>query len=76
MTPKSFAEAKRASDADAYAKVDRRIAKQVETATANRKDFLSYILRQSETKGLSKPELQETAAIFIIAGSETTSVNP
>ncbi|KIX06698.1 uncharacterized protein Z518_04674 [Rhinocladiella mackenziei CBS 650.93] len=69
VTPKHLAEAKRNADANAYAKLDRRLEKK----DLNRKDFMSYILRHNDEKGLSLPEMQETAVILIIAGSETTA---
>lgn len=36
-----------------------------------RQDFMSYILRHSGEKGMSNDELNEAAAILILAGSET-----
>ncbi|KAF5556063.1 hypothetical protein FNAPI_5854 [Fusarium napiforme] len=71
LTPKRLRDAKNDSDADAYEKVSRRIALQKEGT--NRKDFLSYMLRENHDSGMTVPELQETAVILIIAGSETTA---
>ncbi|KAK7219651.1 hypothetical protein V2G26_007654 [Clonostachys chloroleuca] len=45
----------------------------VESGNMEREDFMSYILRHSGEKGLSKGEMVENAGILIIAGSETTA---
>ncbi|KAF2185207.1 benzoate 4-monooxygenase cytochrome P450 [Zopfia rhizophila CBS 207.26] len=39
----------------------------------NRRDFLSYILRENSDKGMTIPELEATSALLIVAGSESTS---
>ncbi|GKU08617.1 unnamed protein product [Fusarium langsethiae] len=36
-------------------------------------DFMSYILRHNDEKGMSKAEIIENASLLIIAGSETTA---
>lgn len=51
-------------------KVDRRLSK-----AEDRKDFLSFILRHNDEKGMSVAELHSSATVFIIGGSETTYVN-
>ncbi|KUJ11632.1 cytochrome P450 3A17 [Mollisia scopiformis] len=38
-----------------------------------RKDFLSYILRHNDEKGMSHPEIMGNSESFIVAGSETTA---
>ncbi|KAI9846981.1 MAG: hypothetical protein M1837_003337 [Sclerophora amabilis] len=38
-----------------------------------RPDFVSYILRGTEEKGMSTAELQSNCSLFLIAGSETTA---
>jgi len=48
--------------------VQRRIDKETD-----RKDIFSHVLTLNDEKGLSLPELQATAAIIILAGSESTS---
>jgi hypothetical protein len=72
LTPRKLREAKKSSDQHAYDKVDRRIEKA--EALTDRKDFLGYILKENDAKGMSEAELKETAVILIIAGSETTWV--
>ncbi|VUC36388.1 unnamed protein product [Clonostachys rosea] len=45
----------------------------VASGNIEREDFMSYILRHNDEKGLSKGEMVENAGILIIAGSETTA---
>ncbi|TVY50201.1 Cytochrome P450 monooxygenase aclL [Lachnellula cervina] len=52
------------------AKLDKRL----EIGTnGERKDFLSYILRHNDEKGMSYPEILGNSETFIVAGSETTA---
>ncbi|KAI5194235.1 benzoate 4-monooxygenase cytochrome P450 [Aureobasidium subglaciale] len=39
----------------------------------NRKDFMSYILRYNDDKGMSVPEINQTSKVLVLAGSETTA---
>jgi aspirochlorine biosynthesis cytochrome P450 monooxygenase len=40
----------------------------------DRPDFISYILKHNETeKGMTPAEIRESAAEFVLAGSETVS---
>ncbi|PWY74267.1 cytochrome P450 [Aspergillus eucalypticola CBS 122712] len=55
--------------ANAYEKVAHRLSRK----DLDRKDFKSYILRHNDERGLSLPEILETAIILIIAGSETAA---
>ncbi|KAK4934858.1 hypothetical protein LTR10_023977 [Elasticomyces elasticus] len=73
LAPKKQRDAKIAADAKAYAKLDQRIARQKDQ---HRKDFMSYILQENKegtSEGMTLPEIQETAVILVIAGSETTA---
>jgi hypothetical protein len=49
-------------------KVERRIKTKTDQA-----DFLSFILRQNNEKGLNQAEIEVDSSILIIAGSETTA---
>ncbi|PWY88534.1 benzoate 4-monooxygenase cytochrome P450 [Aspergillus heteromorphus CBS 117.55] len=49
-------------------KLQRRLATQTD-----RKDFLTYILRHNDERGMSHSEIEANAGILIIAGSQTTS---
>ncbi|KAL2145397.1 hypothetical protein VTI28DRAFT_7324 [Corynascus sepedonium] len=42
-------------------------------ADVTREDFMSYILRHNDEKGMSEGEIIENAQLLIIAGSETTA---
>ena len=39
----------------------------------DRKDFITYIQRYNDERGMSQPEIVGTSAILIVAGSETTA---
>lgn len=39
----------------------------------NSKDFMSYILRYNDERGMSRPEIIENSSLLIVAGSETTA---
>jgi cytochrome P450 len=39
----------------------------------NSQDFMSYILRYNDERGMSRPEILENSSLLIIAGSETTA---
>lgn len=39
----------------------------------DRPDFISYILRYNDEKGMSVPEIHSCASVLIVAGSETTA---
>ena len=49
-----------------------KVAKRVQDGTS-RPDFVSYILKHNDEKGLTHRELEANAEILIIAGSETTA---
>jgi cytochrome P450 len=68
MIPKSAFKAAQDHFAMSCEKLGRRMALQTD-----RKDFLSYILSGSDAKNMTMPELEATAALLIVAGSESTS---
>ncbi|KAJ4346456.1 uncharacterized protein N0V89_010385 [Didymosphaeria variabile] len=47
-------------------------AKRMDTKT-DRKDFMSYILKHNDERGMSREEIMRTSGILIVAGSETTA---
>jgi cytochrome P450 len=47
--------------------------KRLEAGNVERGDFMSYILRHNDEKGMTVGEIVENAGILIIAGSETTA---
>lgn len=42
--------------------------------TTDRKDFMSYMLREKGQKGMTDDEFKEAAGILVMAGSETVSL--
>lgn len=55
-----------------YQLIQQTALKRVELGDTDREDFMSYILRHNDEKGLTKGELIENASLLIIADSETT----
>ncbi|VUC36328.1 unnamed protein product [Clonostachys rosea] len=45
----------------------------IESGDTKREDFMSYILRHNDERGMSKGEIVELASILVLAGSETTA---
>jgi cytochrome P450 len=57
-----------------HSELSKKVAlRRIETGNTEREDFMSYILRHNDEKGLSAGEIVENANILIIAGSETTA---
>lgn len=52
--------------------IDHKLRRRLEMG-ADRKDIMSYILRHSGEKGMSRHEIEQNASIFVLAGSETTA---
>lgn len=50
-----------------------KVMKRLENSKSTRKDFIHYILKQGEHYDLSQDEVIVNAALFIVAGSETTA---
>lgn len=69
VTPKKLVEAKEESDRNAFDTLDKRIA----MGSDARKDIMSYILRNNTDRSMETGEIQQTAIIMMIAGSETTA---
>lgn len=69
LVPKHLLEKREASFALSVAKIRRRLERDT-----SRPDFTSYILKHSvEGRGLSLQEIDANAAVFVLAGSETTA---
>ncbi|KAF1998245.1 cytochrome P450 [Amniculicola lignicola CBS 123094] len=49
-------------------KVEKRLA-----TKTDRKDFMSYILKYNDERGMNREEVVDTASILIVGGSETTA---
>jgi len=70
VLPRSLKEQRMKHMANNKAKVDKRLKLGREV---DRPDFISYILRHNDEKGMSESEILSSASTLIIAGSETTA---
>lgn len=52
---------------------ERTAMERIERGNVGRDDFMDYILRHNDEKGLSRAEIASNASLLIIAGSETTA---
>ena len=43
------------------------------SADAQRSDFMTYVLRHNDEKGMTYPEIEATMRVLVVAGSETTA---
>lgn len=72
VLPKSLLK-KRKDHADtANERIHRRLDQGAEGADAQRNDFMTYVLRYNNEKGMSVPEIEATFRVLVVAGSETT----
>lgn len=72
VLPKSLLK-KRADHArTANERIHRRLAHGVEGTDVQRNDFMTYVLRYNDEKGMSVPEIEATFRVLVVAGSETT----
>jgi len=72
IVPKSLLK-KRIDHANmANERIHRRL-NQGKVADAQRNDFMTYILRHNDEKGMSVPEIEQTLRVLVVAGSETTA---
>lgn len=51
----------------------RRRLNQGDLADAQRNDFMAYVLRHNDEKGMSVAEIEATLRVLVVAGSETTA---
>ncbi|KAL9115372.1 MAG: hypothetical protein Q9227_000693 [Pyrenula ochraceoflavens] len=66
LIPKSIMKKHHENFENSAARVDKRLATQTD-----RPDLWSLVLRQEESKGLSREEMHSNAALFMMAGTET-----
>lgn len=71
LVPRSLLKKRAEHSRMANEKIHRRLDKG--KADAQRNDFMTYILRYNDEKGMSVLEIEQTLSIVVIAGSETTS---
>ena len=71
IIPKSVKEKRGIHASSANEKIRRRIAQGAEGADSQRNDFMTYILRYNDEKGMSVTEIECTFRFLVVAGSET-----
>ena len=71
MMPKSLKEKRGIHASSANDKIRRRLAQGAEGHDAQRNDFMTYILRYNDEKGMSVEEIECTFRFLVVAGSET-----
>ncbi|KAL8950541.1 MAG: hypothetical protein Q9222_003430 [Ikaeria aurantiellina] len=72
LLPKSAIEKRRQHAETANAKIHRRL-EQGPSADAQRNDFMTYVSRYNDEKGMSVLEIEATFRALVVAGSETTA---
>ncbi|KAI4178700.1 MAG: hypothetical protein L6R41_008262 [Letrouitia leprolyta] len=70
MLPKSALEKRRQHANTANGKIHRRLD---QGSDADRNDFMTYVLRYNDEKGMSVLEIEATFRALVVAGSETTA---
>ncbi len=53
-------------------RIHHRLAQGKEGADSQRNDFMTYVLRYNDEKGMTVPEIEQTFRVLVVAGSETT----
>ena len=71
MLPKSLKAKRGIHASSANDKIRRRLAQGAEGTDAQRNDFMTYILRYNNEKGMSVTEIECTFRFLVVAGSET-----
>ncbi|GAB1313326.1 hypothetical protein MFIFM68171_03536 [Madurella fahalii] len=56
-----------------WALSEQTVKRRLESGNVSREDFMSYILRHNDEKGMTFGEIVENANVLIVAGSETTA---
>ena len=72
VLPKSLL--KKRADHAKYAndRIHHRLKQGKEGEDAQRNDFMNYVLRYNDEKGMTVPEIEQTFRVLVVAGSETT----
>lgn len=69
MIPKSNADAAK----EEYMFATKKVKARIQAGEAKKVDFMSYILKHNDERGMTMPEIESNAVILILAGSETTA---
>lgn len=72
MLPKSLLKKRTDHAKMADERIHRRLD-QGEKADGQRNDFMTYILRHNDEKGMTIPEIEQTLRVLVVVGSETTA---
>lgn len=72
LLPKSLAKKREEHSNIANAKIHRRL-EDSNNIDSQRNDFMTYVLRYNDEKGMSVPEIEATFRTLVVAGSETTA---
>ena len=70
MLPRSLLEKRKDHANTANEKINRRLERG--DADSQRNDFMTYVLRYNDEKGMNVPEIEATFRTLVVAGSETT----
>lgn len=73
LLPKNLLNKQKEHSRMAIERVHRRLDQDAQNLDAQRNDFMTYILRHNDEKGMSVPEIEETMRVVVAAGSETTA---
>ena len=69
LLPKSLSKKR-----EEHAKIaNEKIRRRLEKSDPQRNDFMTYVLRYNDEKGMSIPEIETTFRTLVVAGSETTA---
>lgn len=72
VLPKSFLKKRAEHLKYSTDRIHRRLDQGKEGVDAQRNDFMTYVLRYNDEKGMTVPEIEQTFRILVVAGSETT----
>ncbi|KAI4225731.1 MAG: hypothetical protein L6R36_003694 [Xanthoria steineri] len=73
MLPKSAIEKRKRHAETANAKIHRRLEQEERGKDEQRNDFMTYVRRYNDEKGMSVLEIEATFRALVVAGSETTA---
>lgn len=58
---------------DEYDFATRKAKARIQAGDVDRADFMSYVLKYNDERGITMPEIESNAGILILAGSETST---
>ena len=72
MLPKSLLKKREEHAKYSKDRIYHRLDQGEQGADAQRNDFMAYVLRYNDEKGMTIPEIEQTFRVLVVAGSETT----